>query len=67
MGGFFGGAPSAPAPDNSALEDARRERDDLKKKNDAKMANIRGRQDGRYAMLAYNGEDPKQLSDKLGG
>ncbi|HSV27898.1 MAG TPA: hypothetical protein VLL76_00025 [Candidatus Omnitrophota bacterium] len=64
MGGFFGGAP--PAPDNSALEDARRERDELRKKNDAKMANIRGRQDGRSALLAFNPED-KTLSDKLGG
>lgn len=66
MGGLFGGS-KPPEPDNSALEETRKERDELKKKNQAKMANIKGRAAGRSALLAYKPEEAAPLSDTLGG
>lgn len=68
MGGFFGGGSK---PDTSAADkaraDAEREKEELKKKNQSKLAAMRARQgSGRGSLLDFQGAGGES-TDKLGG
>ncbi len=54
MGSIFGG--KQPAQDNSALEERKKEKDDLKKKNEARMRTLKAGGVGRRKFFSYAGD-----------